>query len=295
MDSKASSSGHGVDEDAGSSDQQRSNRRYVTVESSSMADVSSLHTLQLDGNSTPICSSRHLGRSGGDDESFNDQESIGDDEAELQAEELMADDIFPQSPPSRSSSLNRRATDGMHPGSQGGGIVSSRSVLEIQRSHSTGAQFRPHPGSDGPGNEEHAVLNQQQLRRLKAYSSLRMNSSSGYGSAGDRGGGDSSGSSRFRNILGWSHCRSRHSTMSARHMVREVLDHGGVLDDCLGGDAAPQTEIRRSECSAWKACFSLFWVAAVSTSDPRIFDFGAGFGNGICGMDVILTVSSTIL
>ncbi|KAF8939888.1 hypothetical protein BGZ58_008399 [Dissophora ornata] len=231
------------------------------MDSSSISDGSSLYTPQSDGNSALVCSSPHLSRSGGDDESFNDQESIGDDEAELQAEELMADDIFPRSPPSYSP-LKRRITDGTHQGLQGGSVVYSSSVLEIRRSHSAGIQSQLRPSFDSPGDEDQAVLNQQQLRRLRAYSSLHTDKSNGYGSTGSRGSKDNSGSSYLRNIPGWSHYRSRQSTTSARQMVREVLDHGSVLDDCLGGDETLQTEIRRSECSAWKACFGLFWVAA---------------------------------
>ncbi|KAF9996279.1 hypothetical protein BGZ65_008130, partial [Modicella reniformis] len=124
----------------------------------------------------------------------------------------------------------------------------------------------------GPGIEEHTALNHQQLQRLISYSLLHKNDTNKYSSAGGgdvgNGGGGSGGGSGGResrigsHIPGWSHYRSRQNSQNARQMVREVLDHGGVLADSLGTDAVPRTEARMSECSAWKACFGLFWVAA---------------------------------
>jgi hypothetical protein len=124
------------------------------------------------------------------------------------------------------------------------------------------------------GIEEHAALNHEQLQRLISYSLLHKSDGNRHNSLGgiSSGSGGKDGSSMgaaatgriSSHIPGWSHYRSRQSSQNACQMVREVLDHGGVLADSFGNDEMPKTETRMSECSAWKACFGLFWVAAVS-------------------------------
>ncbi|KAF9365953.1 hypothetical protein BGX34_007312 [Mortierella sp. NVP85] len=230
--------------------------------------------------------SRRPSRAGLDDESSNDQESMDDEEAELQAEELMADDLFPESPSSRTSlSGGAGFRDSML---KGLGDIDTGSPKLAQVNQHCPSQSQPqsprspstrHPRSFGcngdsttvTSTEEHAALNHQQLQRLISYSLLHKGDENRHSSLGgvSSGGGGKDGSSMgattgriSSHIPGWSHYRSRQSSQNARQMVREVLDHGGVLADSFGSDEMPKTETRMSECSAWKACFGLFWVAA---------------------------------
>ncbi|KAG9320349.1 hypothetical protein KVV02_000106 [Mortierella alpina] len=193
----------------------------------------------------------------GDDDSINDQESIDDEEAEMRAEELMADDMFPQSPPSRSSSGNAGLTESMLLSLQNIPFVSSRLRQDSQSSFMTSAS-----GSNTSDM-------QKQRGRSMAYSKLHRDD--GYGS-GSGSGGDSSSKdgssihSRLSNIPGWSHYRNRQNSNNGNKKCenREIQDHCSAMADfCTGnGDAAAKRETTQSECAAWKASFGLFWVAA---------------------------------
>ncbi|KAF9958211.1 hypothetical protein BGZ70_009264 [Mortierella alpina] len=193
----------------------------------------------------------------GDDDSINDQESIDDEEAEMRAEELMADDMFPQSPPSRASSGNAGLTESMLLSLQNIPFVSSRLRQDSQSSFMTSAS-----GSNTSDM-------QKQRGRLIAYS--KLNRDDGYGS-GSGSGGDSSSKdgssihSRLSNIPGWSHYRNRQNSNngSKKGEERESQDHCSAMADfCTGnGDAAAKREANQSECATWKASFGLFWVAA---------------------------------
>ena len=195
----------------------------------------------------------------GDDDSINDQESIDDEEAEMRAEELMADDMFPQSPPSRASSGNAGLTESMLLSLQNIPFVSSRLRQDSQSSFMTSAS-----GSNTSDM-------QKQRGRLIAYSKLHRDD--GYGS-GSGSGGDSSSKdgssihSRLSNIPGWSHYRNRQNSNngSKKNEERETQDHcSAMVDFCTGnGNTAVKRETNQSECAAWKASFGLFWVAAVS-------------------------------
>ncbi|KAG0354608.1 hypothetical protein BGZ54_001566, partial [Gamsiella multidivaricata] len=240
-------------------------QEYLTA-GSSVSDGMSTRTLHTNGSSTPP-RSRQSSLCSYEDESLNDQDSINDEDAELQAEELIADDMFPQSPPSCTSFRNTGFSDSLLQGLQGAGTISPGLRQESLKIHSSKAQHLSHLRSSSSSSayssktsEEHAVLSQQQLQRLISYSLLHKNDGNMSGS--DRGSRDGSSTSRFSGTTVWSQYRSRQSSTSARHMAREVLDHGGVLADCLGEEAAPKTETRKSECSAWKACFGLFWLEA---------------------------------
>ncbi|CAO3567017.1 unnamed protein product [Mortierella alpina] len=193
----------------------------------------------------------------GDDDSINDQESIDDEEAEMRAEELMADDMFPQSPPSRASSGNAGLTESMLLSLQNITFVSSRLRQDSQSSFMTSAS-----GSNTSDM-------QKQRGRLIAYS--KLNRDDGYGSGSGSGGDSSSrdGSSihsRLSSIPGWSHYRNRQNSNngSKKGEEGESQDHCSAMADfCTGdGDAAVKREANRSECAAWKASFGLFWVAA---------------------------------
>ncbi|KAF9556720.1 hypothetical protein EC968_008087 [Mortierella alpina] len=193
----------------------------------------------------------------GDDDSINDQESIDDEEAEMRAEELMADDMFPQSPPSRASSGNAGLTESMLLSLQNIPFVSSRLRQDSQSSFMTSAS----------GNNTSDM--QKQRGRLIAYS--KLNRDDGYGS-GSISGGDSSSKdgssihSRLSNIPGWSHYRNRQNSNngSKKCEQRDTQDHcSAMVDFCTGnGNAAATAETSQSECAAWKASFGLFWVAA---------------------------------
>ncbi|KAF9355916.1 hypothetical protein BGX26_005963 [Mortierella sp. AD094] len=220
----------------------------------------------IDGRSTPASSLRSLQPNRNstleDDESFNDQESDDDDEAELRAEALMVDSMFPQSPSIRSSLQSSIFSDSEFLGLHGTHSPRlSQQEQSLQREMHRSSQGSVSTCSTGSGNQnyydqlQYAPLTQQQLKKLISYNS-------GLGIAGDRGSKDSC-SSRLNNIPGWSAFRSRQSSGNARQMVREVLDHGGKLADCLAYEEEESfCETRKEECTAWKACFGLFWLAA---------------------------------
>ncbi|KAI8345682.1 hypothetical protein B0O80DRAFT_268111 [Mortierella sp. GBAus27b] len=242
----------------------------------------SVENTTVEGSSASVSPSRSRrpSRTGLEDDSFNDQESIDDDEAELQAEELMADDMFPETPPSRASLGGSGFRESLLQGLRAADIGPPRVVqnnhqrMSSQPVHSfssigSGGGDGTLASTTGPYIEEQATLNHQQLQRLISYSMLHKNNRSRSSSAGDATSGwrDGSGMSATKSrisshIPGWSHYKSRQTSQNARQMVREVLEHGGVLADSYGTDEGPQTEMRMSECSAWKACFGLFWVAA---------------------------------
>ncbi|KAG0009724.1 hypothetical protein BGZ80_002126 [Entomortierella chlamydospora] len=220
----------------------------------------------VDGRSTPASSLGSLQPNRysvfEDDESFNDQESTDDDEAELRAEALMVDSMFPQTPSLRnslqSSIFSSTESVGLH------GTQSPRQSQQdqgLQRVQHRSSKSSVSACSIGSGNQnycdqqQYAPLTQQQLKKLISYNG-------GFGSAGDRRSNDSS-SGRFNSILGWSAYRSRQSSGSTRQMVREALDHGGKLLDCLVYEEEESfCETKKNECTAWKACFGLFWHAA---------------------------------
>ncbi|KAI1305590.1 hypothetical protein EDD11_004904 [Mortierella claussenii] len=250
------------------------------------------------GTSTPASRSRRPSRCSGlhDDDSFCDQESIGDDEAELQAEELMADDLFPQSPPGRVSYDQTRSglKDTMWQGfAEGVKTMMNNKADHIYRQHHRQSQpleaqslvqrqahlqhrhQRSYSTIDGSRDYyagrkmEQGALDDIQLQRLISYSMLHKDQrekrpEAGLSAASDRGSKEicSTVARLSQSIPGWSAYRSRQNSSNARHMVREVLDHGGILADCMDEEVVPRSETRKSECSAWKACFGLFWVAA---------------------------------
>ncbi|KAG0262032.1 hypothetical protein BGZ95_004098, partial [Linnemannia exigua] len=210
-------------------------------------------SLHSDGVSSPSPRSQHRpSRSGGqDDDSFNDQESIDDEEAELRAEELMGSDMFGQSPPAR---MGPAGSNGLEDSFIQGRQGISRAPSRI-RHHSQGSHINV--------EQQQHTLSPQQLSRLISYSSLHKNDDHGSAANGDRHTKDGQSTKRFSNIPGWSHYRSRQSSNNSKHIDREVLDHGGMLaDHCLDEDGPTVTEARKSECTAWKACFGLFWLAA---------------------------------
>ncbi|KAF9130207.1 hypothetical protein BGW39_003340 [Mortierella sp. 14UC] len=224
-------------------------------------------TVHSEGASSPSRNQHRTSRSGGqDDDSFNDQESIDDDEAEMRAEELMGSDLFSQSPPAHMGPTtgDGRLADSCIQGLQGFSRLPSRIRHNSQGSYnndSFSAQFTAYPR---PSNEQQQhILSQQQLNRLISYSTLHKKDGHGSAFSGDRQSKDGHATKRFSNLPGWSHYRSRQSSNSSKHIDREVLDHGGMLaDHCLDEDGPTVTEARKSECTAWKACFGLFWLAA---------------------------------
>ncbi|KAF9899945.1 hypothetical protein EC991_008122 [Linnemannia zychae] len=223
-------------------------------------------TLHFEGSSSPSRNQHQTSRSGGqDDDSLNDQESIDDDEAELRAEELMGGDLFAQSPPARMGpTTGGRLADSCIEGLQGISRVTSRIRHSSQGSNSNDRFCIQLPSSPRPNNEQQQhMLSQQQLNRLISYSTLHKNDGRSSAFNGDKHSKDGHLTKRFSSIPGWSHYRSRQSSNSSKHIDREVLDHGGMLaDHCLDEDGPAATEARKSECTAWKACFGLFWLAA---------------------------------
>ncbi|KAF9429183.1 hypothetical protein BGZ76_001692 [Entomortierella beljakovae] len=239
-------------------DMKESNDGPATLESNSLAP-----NCYVDGRSTPASEQRSLCPSQAsafdDDESFNDQESTDDDEAELRAEALMADIQFPQSPsvkhPIRTSLFS---DSGDHSFSS---FLPQRhsSMRQIRQSSSS---FGSRISLEGQANDQSA-LNQQELKKLKYYSSLHKSDQNNdcYRSSSIRKSRDSS-SCRLSQISGWSAYRNRQMSNNARQMVREVLEHGGKLADSLGDEEYSNCEAKKEECSAWKACFGLFWFDA---------------------------------
>ncbi|KAF9169092.1 hypothetical protein BGX20_010814 [Mortierella sp. AD010] len=220
----------------------------------------------VDGRSTPASSLGSLQPNRysvfEDDESFNDQESTDDDEAELRAEALMVDSMFPQTPSLRSSLQSSifSGTESVGPhGTQSPRQSQQDQRLQrMQHRSSKSSVSACNIGSENQNycdQQQYAPLTQQQLKKLISYNG-------GFGSAGDRRSNDSS-SCRLNSILGWNAYRGRQSSGSARQMVREALDHGGKLSDCLVYEEEESLcETKKNECTAWKACFGLFWHAA---------------------------------
>ncbi|KAF8944510.1 hypothetical protein BGZ47_004137 [Haplosporangium gracile] len=235
----------------------------------------SLLALHCDVASSPSRNHR-LSCSTQDDESFNDQESIDDDEAELRAEELIVSDLFGQSPSSRTTATTGGSqADSISQGLLGIPFASSRVRDDSQRGHSgdrcrTQSAVPPRPivkqhhqqKHQHQGRQQHG-LSQQQINRLISYSTLHKNDGHGSAIGGDKHGKDGISTKRFSNIPGWAHYRSRQNSNNSKHIDREVLDHGGMLaDHCLDEENPTITEARSSECTAWKACFGIFWLAA---------------------------------
>lgn len=205
------------------------------------------------------------------DESNDD--SSDDEEAELRAEALMANDDLFQDAPMSSRRLRAISLQGDIAGMQGHRRSNSMTIA-------TKAPNDRQETSSLRGESRHTVelarnikhncnsnaLNQQQLKRLLSYSTLHSKGGSGSTDSRDSG---SYSSSRFNNIPGWSHYRSRQQSQNGIQLQREVLEHGGFLADQIDCDSEDQMSSSgtiRSDCVAWKACFGLFWVAAVSTS-----------------------------
>ncbi|KAG0078599.1 hypothetical protein BGZ90_004845 [Linnemannia elongata] len=215
-------------------------------------------------------------RSGQDDDSFNDQESIDDDEAELRAEELIVSDLFGRSPPTRMSTTNdgdqaysisqglpgvpcgsSRVSGDSHRGHSGDYCHAKPALFALPIVEEHGQQKHQHQG-----RQKHC-LSQQQLNRLISYSTLHKNDGHGSAMGGDKHGKDGHSTKRFSNIPGWAHYRSRQISNNSKHIDREVLDHGGMLaDHCLEEENPNITDARSPECTAWKACFGLFWLTA---------------------------------
>lgn len=215
-------------------------------------------------------------RSGQDDDSFNDQESIDDDEAELRAEELIGSDMFGQSPSARIGAAGVSRAYSINQGLRGLLFATSR---VRDNSHENRISDRCHaqpPLTTRPtvkqrhqhqyqhqGQQQHA-LSQQQLNRLISYSTLHKNDGHGSTISSEKHGKDGHSAKRFSNIPGWANYRNRQNSNNSKHIDREVLNHGGMLaDHCLDEENPAITEERKSECTAWKACFGLFWLAAV--------------------------------
>ncbi|KAF9143571.1 hypothetical protein BGX30_000098 [Mortierella sp. GBA39] len=236
---------------------------------------SSSLTLHCEVASSPSRNHRSS-RSGQDDDSFNDQESIDDDEAEWRAEELIVSDLFGQSPPARMGAT--KDGDQAYSISQdlpGAPYGSSRIRNDSHWSHS-GDHCHAQPAlfampivkqhgqqkHQNQGQLQHC-LSQQQLNRLISYSTLHKNDGQGSAIGGDKRGKDGHSTKRFSNIPGWAHYRSRQNSNNSKHIDREVLNHGGMLaNHCLDEENPAITEARSSECTAWKACFGLFWLTA---------------------------------
>jgi hypothetical protein len=239
---------------------------------------SSSLTIHYDGASSHARNHRS-GHSGQDDDSFNDQESIDDDEAELRAEELMGSDMFGQSSSARSGAAGIGRTDSINQGLQGLSFTSSRVRNDNHGCQSGDRGHAQRPLSTRPivkqdhqhrhhnqSQQQHA-LTQQQLKRLISYSTLHKNDGHGSTISSDRHGKDGHSAKRFSNIPGWANYRSRQISNNSKHIDREVLNHGGMLvDHCLEEENLAITEGHKSECTAWKACFGLFWLAAVSVT-----------------------------
>ncbi|KAG0284645.1 hypothetical protein BGZ96_010997 [Linnemannia gamsii] len=214
-------------------------------------------------------------RSGQDDDSFNDQESIDDDEAELRAEELIGSDMFGQSPSARIGAAGVSRADSINQGLRGLSFATSRVRDNSHGSHSSDHYHAQPPLTTRPtvkqhhqqqhqhqGQQQHA-LSQQQLSRLISYSTRHKNDGHGLTISSEKHGKDGLSAKRFSNIPGWANYRSRQNSNNSKHIDREVLNHGGVLaDHCLDEENPAITEERKSECTAWKACFGLFWLAA---------------------------------
>ncbi|KAG9061920.1 hypothetical protein KI688_006636 [Linnemannia hyalina] len=217
-----------------------------------------------------------LSRSGQDDDSFNDQESIDDDEAELRAEELIVSDLFGQSSPTRMGATKDRdqaysirqelprvpygssriRNDG-HWSHSGDHCHAQPALFAMPVVKQYGQQKHQHQG------QLQHCLSQQQLNRLVSYSTLHKNDGHGSAIGGDKHGKDGHSTKRFSNIPGWAHYRSRQNSNNSKHIDREVLNHGGILaNHCLDEENPAITEARSSECTAWKACFGLFWLTA---------------------------------
>ncbi|KAF9177731.1 hypothetical protein BGZ50_008428 [Haplosporangium sp. Z 11] len=243
----------------GSDDQYLSVDTSIVTEDSSCMSASTLHS---DGGSSTFSFSgkgRRPSRAFGfddDDNSIDGQESTDDEEAELRAEELMADDMFPQSPPSSRASLGNNVgngafglTDSVLQSLQGISFVSSRLRQESQTSFCT---------NNSSSNEQQNI----QLKRLIAYSLLhKKDDSHGTGTAGDRLSKDGgvSAMSRLGNIPipGWTQYRNRQNTNGSGKKHIEDVDASAA-----GSDVALKSEAQKADSSAWKASFGLFWVAA---------------------------------
>ncbi|KAF8985393.1 hypothetical protein BGZ46_004505 [Entomortierella lignicola] len=142
---------------------------------------------------------------------------------------------------------------------------SSISVL----SSSSGSQYY----SD---QQQGAALNQRQFKKLISYSSSHKYEAhnNGFRTPNDIGSKDSC-STRLGHIPGWSTYKGRQHS-SAKQMVREFLDHEGKLVDCLADEESPIKETIKEECSAWKASFGLFWVAALRNNYIQLPPQGTG-------------------
>ncbi|KAF9324682.1 hypothetical protein BG006_000319, partial [Podila minutissima] len=198
----------------------------------------------------------------------SNDDSSDDDEAELRAEALMANDHLFQDAPS-SHRLRTISLEGGISIMQGhrwsnSMTLSTKELNDKQETSSLKGESRHTVefARNTKHNSNSSTLNQQQLKRLLSYSSLHSKGGSGSTYSRDSG---SNSSSRFNNIPGWSHYRSRQQSQNGIQLQREVLEHGGFLADridCESEDQMSSSRTIRSDCVAWKACFGLFWVAA---------------------------------
>ncbi|KAG0027865.1 hypothetical protein BGZ81_005237 [Podila clonocystis] len=203
------------------------------------------------------------------EEGDSNDDSSDDEEAELRAEALMAnDDLFQDAPTSsrrlRTISLQGDISIMQRHRRSNSMTLTTRESNDKQETSSLKGESRHTVefASNTKHNSNSNALNQQQLRRLLSYSSLHSKGGSGSTDSRDSG---SCSSSRFSNIPGWSHYRSRQQSQNGIQLQREVLEHGGFLADRIAYESEDQMSSSgtiRSDCVAWKACFGLFWVAA---------------------------------
>ncbi|KAG0038601.1 hypothetical protein BGZ82_011495 [Podila clonocystis] len=203
------------------------------------------------------------------EEGDSNDDSSDDEEAELRAEALMANDDLFQDAPTSSRRLRTISLQGDisimqgHRRSNSMTLVTKASNDKQETSSLKGeSRHTVEFASNTKHNSNSNALNQQQLRRLLSYSSLHSKGGSGSTDSRDSG---SYSSSRFSNIPGWSHYRSRQQSQNGIQLQREVLEHGGFLADRIAYESEDQMSSSgtiRSDCVAWKACFGLFWVAA---------------------------------
>ncbi|KAG0096887.1 hypothetical protein BGZ93_003836 [Podila epicladia] len=204
-----------------------------------------------------------------DDNNDSNDDSSDDEEAELRAEALMANDHLFQAAPRGSQRIRTISLQGEISIMQGhrrsnSMILATKESNDKQETSSLKGESRHTVdlARNTKHNSNSSALNQQQLKRLLSYSSLHSKGGSGSTDSRDSG---SYSSSRFNNIPGWSHYRSRQQSQNGIQLQREVLEHGGFLADridCESEDQMSSSGTIRSDCVAWKACFGLFWVAA---------------------------------
>ncbi|KAF9535897.1 hypothetical protein BGW38_010397, partial [Lunasporangiospora selenospora] len=156
---------------------------------------------------------------------------IDDDEAELRAEELMADEDLFTPPEAGTPGLAETVTQNL----QGVAFSSQRLRQQSYGSNTTSVTNAAHGVGEGS-------LTQHQLKQLLTYSSLHKDGQSDSGTCSVRTSRD-----RFSNLPGWNHYRSRQSSSNGRLLERDVLDHDGTLADSMSGEESLGSEETRSD------------------------------------------------